>query len=340
MSTKYRKSDIDELHQIVNFFKECEPNTILTESMYQWKYVYNPVGLSRVYFAEDENDTLVGVYSIIPWKFIVNEEIIEGYQAVDIMVHPSQRGKGTIVGLSKYIFEDLKTTTSPFILGFPNERIYPIHLKVGWKSLGTFETYVKILRVNKYCKRLETKFTKPIFSIANNILKTIDSLRCLFYNDLELYEASDFSRLGESFQKYNAGDMKTLRSQQYLKWRYIDKPENKYHIYLLCEKGKPQCYIVTIEDLNEVTIVDLIASTRKVIIPALNIISNHFRKDPLKSSVRCACHSDLSHALKRSFFIHRNVKWPIIIYNIDNGVLNSSIDTFTWHILGGDIEVL
>jgi hypothetical protein len=236
------------------------------------------------------------------------------------------------------MFEDLKKTGVNALFGFPNEKFYPITLKIGWKGLGRMENYVKLLSVEILPEKFRQYFPRFIRVGFDGLLHLYDRILSFCCgHDYSLQETVTFEGVEEAtFSYWDAN--RTNRSPDYLNWRYVQKPENRYRIYCLEKARKKMCWIVSNDRDNESHILDIIPVQQDAIMPALLLFSMAMREEG-KECVRLCCYGQIGKHAAKAGFIYREKTQQIIFYEMDNhGPFN--VDRNHWHFMHGDFDAV
>lgn len=208
---KIRESELGDVPQIIEVLKASlgETSSKKTEAVWKYKHVDNPFGKSLVLVAE-ENDEIVGVRAFMRWQWQLGNQLFYAFRAVDTATHPDHQGKGVFKELTLNALEVVKERGDAFIFNTPNSQSLPGYLKMGWKEVDKLEIRVKLANPLKW---LNNKTGKS-YTVNNTCVE--DQLANLVsgYNTLKAGENKCF----------------TLKSPEYLLWRYKNNPLQKYEV--------------------------------------------------------------------------------------------------------------
>jgi predicted N-acetyltransferase YhbS len=186
-----------------------ETSSKKTEAGWRYKHVGNPFGKSLVLVAV-ENDKIIGVRALMRWKWQLENQIFSALRAVDTATHPEHQGKGVFKKLTLRAIEIAKEQSDHFIFNTPNTQSLPGYLKMGWEEVDKLK--IRVRPVN------------PLNWLANQQLKVYEIKN----------NSSDFQLAGliSKYNKLNGAENKlfTLKSPQYLSWRYENNPLQKYEV--------------------------------------------------------------------------------------------------------------
>jgi len=206
-----RKSEPGDIPQIIEVLKASlgETSSKKTEEAWRYKHVGNPFGKSLVLVAV-ENDSIIGVRAFMRWQWQLGGKVFSTFRAVDTATHPEHQGKGVFKKLTLKAIEMAKEHGDDFIFNTPNAQSLPGYLKMGWGEVDKLK--IRIVPANPL-NWLNVKQTRN-YKINNN---------------------SSGSQIAGLISKYNnlkAGENKlfTLKSPEYLSWRYENNPLQKYEV--------------------------------------------------------------------------------------------------------------
>jgi N-acetylglutamate synthase-like GNAT family acetyltransferase len=202
-----RESTEQDFPAIVDLLKKSLGETSSPKSVnfWIWKHLKNPFGPSKVLLAESDGQ-LIGVRAMMQWKWQQENQLFSTLRAVDTATHPDFQGKGIFSVLTQKMVDRSNIDGVDFIFNTPNEKSFPGYLKLGWVSLGKLSvgfSYFNPLFITQ----------KQGIHIGIDLDK-IDSL-CNRWNVIHQINTPLF----------------TPKSLDYLKWRYLNNPIIKYHIY-------------------------------------------------------------------------------------------------------------
>lgn len=186
-----------------------ETSSKKTEAVWRYKHMENPFGKSLVLVAV-ENDNIIGIRALMRWQWQLGDQVFSAFRAVDTATHPDHQGKGVFKKLTLSAIEIAKEQGDDFIFNTPNTQSLPGYLKMGWEEVAKLK-----IRLN---------FANPLNWLGNK--------------PKWLYEVNtngSDAQLAKLISKYNdlkAGENKlfTLKSPEYLLWRYENNPLQKYEV--------------------------------------------------------------------------------------------------------------
>ncbi len=192
-----------------------ETSSKKTEAVWRYKHVDNPFGKSLVLVAV-ENDEIIGVRALMRWKWQLGKQVFSAFRAVDTATHPQHQGKGVFKKLTLKAIEMAKENGDDFIFNTPNSQSLPGYLKMDWKEVGKLKIRVKPANPLNWLN------TGKSYTVNNTCVEDQLANLVLDYNTIK------------------AGENKlcTLKSPEYLFWRYENNPLQKYEV-----KGDQDFYL-------------------------------------------------------------------------------------------------
>jgi GNAT superfamily N-acetyltransferase len=180
---------------------------------FRWKHLDNPFGRSFMLLAEVDRQ-LIGFRSFMRWRFQVGGATVRAVRAVDTATHPDFQGRGVFSRLTLEALEALGDEID-LVFNTPNDRSLPGYLKMGWHMVGRIPVHVRVrhpvrlARHRRSLKAVETTVagTSVEAERATDVLEDEHAL-----NDL-LSRAETPETL-----------IHTVRTLDYLRWRYGDAP--------------------------------------------------------------------------------------------------------------------
>lgn len=200
-----REANYKDIPQILEVLRASlgETSSQKTEEVWRYKHVDNPFGESLVLVAE-ENGKIIGVRAFMRWKWQRGNQVYSAFRAVDTATHPAHQGKGIFKKLTLKALEIGKERRDHFVFNTPNSQSKPGYLKMGWEEVDKLKIHLRPVNL------LKTK--NEVFRYSA-IGKEEDS-QDLFY--------SYFKQLKKT------GNLFTPKKADYIKWRYLANPLQKY----------------------------------------------------------------------------------------------------------------
>lgn len=227
----------NEILQICSLF-EIVFEKSMSKDDFQKKFFDTFLGYSYHSLMLNDNNEIVGCYSVIPYRYeYFDHELIFGL-SVDTMIHEDYRGSPyTLKKLSSLIYEQLKANNIPFVFGFPNDNVYLVRKKIlKWEDIGKLEYYILPLNIGAFKPSLK------IFNFLSQLFSRVITL-------------SSSSKSGINIQK---SPIQKINDYLFMKQRYdqtyttIHLDQNHiftYKIYL--ENGIRVAYIIDLQPIEK-----------------------------------------------------------------------------------------
>jgi predicted N-acetyltransferase YhbS len=206
-----REATGQDIPEILEVLKASlgETSSKKTEAVWRYKHVDNPFGKSLVLVAI-ENDRIIGVRAFMRWQWQLGDQVFSAFRAVDTATHPEHQGKGIFKKLTLRAIDIVKEQGDDFIFNTPNTQSLPGYLKMGWGEVDKL--------------KIRAEPANPLNWLNNKTGKS--------YNVNKTCVEGQLANLISGYNTLKAGENKcfTLKSPEYLSWRYENNPLQKYEV--------------------------------------------------------------------------------------------------------------
>ena len=198
------RRDTDEL---VALYREFYPTLGWTQDLLEWQYFKNPSGDARIWTARD-GGRIVATYVGIPHRVHLHGKIATGWRIQDVLTRPEYRGFGIYHSLFKMAKKYLTDPVFPMNFTFPNEKSHNGFVTMGWV---------------------------PAVRIPLRVLDNLGPAHRQKSIPAEVSPTSFFSSENELVWRSHVKRYRFAidRSADYLNWRYVKHPREKYFSYAL-----------------------------------------------------------------------------------------------------------
>jgi GNAT superfamily N-acetyltransferase len=177
---------------------------------FRWKHRENPFGVSPAWVACVE-DEIVGYRTMLRWRFERRGGQVDAVRAVDTATHPDHQGRGIFTTLTLAALDDLKAQSVSLVFNTPNDKSRPGYLKMGWREVGRVPVSISLHRLRSILKVARSMEPALKWSEPTGIgLSAEDALQ----------DATAVKELLSSQPAPPSGAFRTLRTPEYLAWRY------------------------------------------------------------------------------------------------------------------------
>ena len=220
--------------ETVDLYKNCFDKNGSLKDKYRiiWQLIENSTKKSYVDIAFDEkNKRTAGIYAASCVNFLINKNIVIACQSLDTIVDENYRGQGLFIKLAKSVYHNLEKDNVAFIYGFPNKNsIHGFVKYLNWTELAPVPFIIRPLRTEYFTNKLKLLKFLPNINLPLIAIKSRDYHfveRNLFPNEI--------NQLWKSFSKNISVSIN--RDQNYLNWRYLEKPNENYRIIHCYDKS-------------------------------------------------------------------------------------------------------
>lgn len=212
---------------------------------WQWIYRNGPAGPAICWLAVD-CQKIIGHHALLPLHMKIKDQEYKGSLAFDVMTHPDYQRQGVLTEIRAKIFDSAVESDITFSYGSTTPGIFPVYAKTQSFFICEPPLLVKIVSLGKV---LTKRFGIPTF-IGNVIgyiwvclTNCISSPR---NTDIKIEQISSFDKSIDAFWSKASGIKKimVIRDMKYLNWRYVEKPEKEYVIFLARKRQETVGYIV------------------------------------------------------------------------------------------------
>jgi len=304
---EYQPSDEEAILNLLRIsLGENEVNQRKPE-FWRWKHINNPFGHSFIRVScNEETGEIAGLRAFMQWGLHAGERRLRAVRAVDTSTHPDYRRMGIFSTLTKQVVEDVTQDGVDLIFNTPNQYSMPGYLKMGWHYVGAVQPMVRVLNYPRF-----------LWGLASNRLGRVspgrhpsDSFFKRIPIEVDRVLASsqavdDLLSRNEALHGRNEA-ISTVRSAEYLRWRYAEHPNVSYHtVYIEDRSGLSGCAIFrtnTRFGLKEILVTELLMAepNEKLCRNLIDQIAAIVRADYLIAHF--SEDSFIRHALRRSGF--------------------------------------
>ncbi len=216
-----------------------------------WQYENLPSHDARIYLCCSENK-IVGYYHVPIYEGIINDRKKNFAMVQDVAVSASMRGRSVFRKLAEFATNDLSNSDINLIYTFPNQKSIRTFLKYNnYQQVYTFDSY--ILPVNSSAV---IKSKAKLFGFENLIGwfadRYFDFRSYKLVKDFTVETEQNFDKeTVELFQNFNSKFSCHLnRTQNFLQWRFFDKPVGKH--FLVTLKTSSTVFAAAVFKLDEI----------------------------------------------------------------------------------------
>lgn len=190
-------------------------------AFWDWKHERSPFGPSPCLVAEADGRP-VALRAFLPWRFRSGDREVRAVRAVDTATHPDWRGRGLFRRLTLRLAEELAAEGVAFVFNTPNRYSLPGYLGMGWRDAGRLPVWVRPRRPLRVARTLVAPgaSSDEADPLAGDPAEGLAGL---------LGDPGLPALLEAAATRARAdGRYHTLRTPEYLRWRYAEVPRLVY----------------------------------------------------------------------------------------------------------------
>lgn len=320
---------------------------ICSPSFLQWQCFDNPNGDAFIISARDKvTNELVGVRTVLPVLLTIESRHVKAALAVNTFAREDFRGMGVFTNTVRRCHEYAPREGIEIIFSFPNANSFPGYTKkLSYQCLGHLNYLVKPLNPLGTLQNILLKNNK--FSKIDIPEKQLtDGYNIIKYKNEFALQITTFL---EAFN--NSHKITTLRTLDYLKWRYINHPTIDYGICFVEKSNNIQAMIVFAVDAKNtqpsVNMADfcVLKGYEKAGVALVRYVSKRLKKNgilfikafaqPLTQEYRIL---QKQRFIKKEKLSRQAVFAPMIFQKISQNEYDITFED--WHVVMGDTDVV
>lgn len=233
-----RKVEKTDGEKLIEFYKKAYGESTVFQSIKFLEWYFNPNTFSNEFMP----DCLIGVslegeivshYGGLKYNLLLNNRIIKIVWGVNAYTYPEWRGKGINSQIVKYL---VNNNAINGVIGFTQKTAtFYDSLQYNVFNYSRFSRFYKIVDHKKTIEvvnYINQDSTKIKFE-QGKVLNFKENVFELDANNINLYKI-DFKNIVKAT---------TLRTKDFLLWRFIYNPVVKYHCFAYASKNKISAYI-------------------------------------------------------------------------------------------------
>lgn len=259
--TRRANLETDRLALIEIFRKYLTPKS--DDARFEWLYCKGPHGVAQTWIAFDgSTGVLVGAASAFPRKVYVGSQEKTGLVLGDFCIAESYRSLGPSLQLQRACMTAIEEGPFEFFYDFPSTGMMAVYERLGIHKAGHLLRWAKPLRIaQKLRSRVGSeRLARSLGAIGDRILERWgwkgNNLAC----DITLHQGlcgEEFTALDRQFR--DRPGVRTVRSAEYLNWRYLVHPPARHEILAARRRGELIGYVVYSVEPRDTSVVDLCA---------------------------------------------------------------------------------
>ena len=250
-----------------------------TNAQYRWEWLETPHGVGSIWIiAESESGEIVGHHGLIPIHLDYFGKTFLLGKTENTILHPKYSGTGIYFIYERRFLQEGQTSHDLLCTTFAHGTPGKIRRKLGYKTVGRYLTYTKVIK-NTYIKKLmasliEKKIAHRSLRIFfNGIAHILSYPSTIFFSKrgkidktITVQKAEDIDAIEGELDLFwdrnkDRFGITINRTSNYLKWRIFENPYAKYEFLIATKRGEIVGYVITKPSPNAANgsvIVDLV----------------------------------------------------------------------------------
>lgn len=224
---------------------------------FQWLYRENPFGPARAWIAYENDTEAVGMAAVFPRQMYCAGAVVLSCVLGDLCIATKYRSLGPALQLQRACLECVRSGEFGIAYDFPGTTMLGIYRHLGIQPVATSIRMAKVLRADEKVRRVIPAriLSRPAAAAANFALSVADrTFADVPGIEFELEEAPCTSEYSELASRIGSSlGACTIRSAEYLNWRYRQHPHRKYEFFVARQNSGMLAYCTfAVEDGNAI----------------------------------------------------------------------------------------
>lgn len=344
MSVRIRSAnlDSDRAALIELFRRHLTPNS--DAKRFTWLYCNSPHGAASVWVAcDDSSGGIVGAVAGYPRKMCSDGIERTCLLLGDFCMEEKYRSLGPAVELQRACFQQAAKLPFEFCYDFPSPGMMAVYKRLGVQQTGALVRWAKPLRVAQKLQRaLGSKTIARALDVPAKAVLSLwgskgDPSACAL-DVLQGRCGKEFNLLEKQLRA--APGLRTVRSADYLNWRFLDHPNATHEILTARRKGALIGYTVYALDHQDATIVDLSSVEEPDVI--LRLLAGAVRRLSWLGAMTASLSAGEAHPWIRWFQragFRRRESSPMVVYSLGGPAVAGLDFKRNWYVMRGERDI-
>lgn len=217
------------------FSKTFEP---MDEEQFYYKHFENPERLEKPVRYFMNNGRICAMNAFDQVTVLAGQQEIKAIQSSDSAVDAECRGQGLFYKIQTETLQEYAKEGGALAFGIPNEKSFPIFMKMGWMDIGTLAGYRKMVNLFGCMKSLLGRTEKPQFCEKTEY--SHKGYTVIVGKNRDIINERDIQTINEDIV------VGVKRSLAYYKWKVFEHTDIEYGIVKVIKEDVLQAlFIVT-----------------------------------------------------------------------------------------------
>jgi hypothetical protein len=314
-------------------------------SHFDWLYLRNPSGRARAWLAQDAAGTPIGFAAAFPRQAWLVDRRCTCWNLGDFAIRREFRSLGPAVALQRACLQPVMEGDVPFAYDHPHGTMLPVYRWLGIPQTAPVVRYAKPLRVDSRVRSIVPLelVGQGVARLGNLLLSVADLGRRRRAASAAVRRQTEIDARFDALQGRAARPSPIMgsRDADYLRWRYLEHPDQCYEILVATEGDELRGYAVFRRDGATGTIADLYAEPDPAVADGLlaQLVEVSRRSGLSTLSLSTLEHGPLVSALRRWGFRPRESS-SFVVATARGGPWDGTVnDARNWFLTQGDRDV-
>jgi hypothetical protein len=341
MSLQIRRAALDSDRGCLIKLIKRHLATNSNERRFGWLYCDGPHGVARAWVLCD-NGALVGTAAAFPRKMYFDGQERTGFVFGDFCMDQQYRSLGPAVQLQRKCLEEIDKEPFEISYDFPSQSMLAVYHRLGIHQTGAVVRWAKVLHADRLIKSLVRSplLTRGFSAIANAALARWGWRGKESECELHIHEGrcgAEFSHLDSQLRCQRG--IKTVRSAEYLNWRYLGHPGIRYEILTARRADELIGYVIFREKTEDADIADLCSVEEPSVVARLlwGVTDLLRRRGITTVSLNAGSCHPWNPIFARVGF-RRREQSPLIVYSANGRHTAGAARHQNWYLMNGERE--
>lgn len=315
-SWEITQPDVDALRQpLIDLWQRNLP----TAAKHRFEWLYGS-GRAQGWLLGEPASPASGAAGLMLRTIAIGGRPTDCGATIDLNVNESLRSGGPALALARAVTNAADREGRELLFGMPNRSAAAVLKRAGYRELGAFSDWTKVLRTEPNLQRvLRSRFASRLLAPVAD--KALHLISFDWYAPVSKdWIAEPLSQFDGRFDRLSSRaasqfDVVGERTEDFLTWRFTKCPDLDYHIFTVAERatGELSGYVVWYENKGAISISDLLAIDGPATSLLLTEFSRHCRQsNSMAIRFGCLASAEFYHLLKRAGFHRRRNRHPVL----------------------------
>ena len=273
MTIRIREASLREDQEVLMDLTQTYLDGQADNNRFRWLYLESPFGPARAWIACTDQNEAVGMAAVFPRWMYREGKTVTGCVLGDFCISTKYRSVGPTLQLQRACLACARSEEFAVAYDFPSSTMSRVYEHLGILPIEKFVRWARVLRIDDRIERIvPVPVLSRLLAASGNFALAVKPRRSSHLPDLEVRLddepcSSEYSALAERVG--SSSGICTVRSAEYLNWRYRRHPQLKYEFLAARRYKELVAYCTfTIADGNA-TIAELFGSMDNQVLTGL-----------------------------------------------------------------------